>query len=323
MIPPYADFFLQESEMICTVRSKNLNADMRFRSYDSLRLFLIVAENLSFSAASAKLNLTKGAVSYQITQLEQALEFSLFDRHQRGITLTDKGRRLYSEALKHFSALENEISNLRKLDDETITVATSTYFASRWLSPRLMTFIVDHPTVRLSIQPLVDLIDLEEESVDLVIRWGKGQWNDMAIERLFACPAFPTADPQIAQQIKDVGIEQVLIDQTLFYDRQGSDAWADWHELAGIEYQSSKDNLIIPDPNVRVQAVIDGQGIAINDNLVSDEMAANKLVQISPTMMENYGYHLAYKEGAQENPALQSFCLWLLEEGRLYEEEMI
>ncbi|MDJ0969882.1 MAG: LysR family transcriptional regulator, partial [Kiloniellales bacterium] len=35
---------------------------MRFRSYDSLRLFDVVARHLSFTAAAEELNLTKGAV---------------------------------------------------------------------------------------------------------------------------------------------------------------------------------------------------------------------------------------------------------------------
>ena len=39
---------------------------MRFRSYDALALFDVVARHLSFTAAAEELNLTKGAVSYQI-----------------------------------------------------------------------------------------------------------------------------------------------------------------------------------------------------------------------------------------------------------------
>ncbi|MBS9717317.1 hypothetical protein ACFFUT_05270 [Pseudohalocynthiibacter aestuariivivens] len=36
--------------------------------------------------------------------------------------------------------------------------------------------------------------------------------------------------------------------------------------------QTRKDTLIIPDPNVRVQAVVDGQGIALNDAMVVREL---------------------------------------------------
>ena len=43
---------------------------MRFRSFDALRLFDIVAQHDSFTAAAETLHLSKGAVSYQIRRLE-------------------------------------------------------------------------------------------------------------------------------------------------------------------------------------------------------------------------------------------------------------
>ncbi|WP_315980571.1 LysR family transcriptional regulator [Aliamphritea spongicola] len=64
---------------------------MRFRHYDSLRLFDVVARHLSFTQAAEELHLTKGAVSYQITRLEEALGFSLFIRQHRGFCSPPKG----------------------------------------------------------------------------------------------------------------------------------------------------------------------------------------------------------------------------------------
>ena len=42
---------------------------MRFRSFDSLNIFRTVAEKMSFTAAGEALNMSKGAVSYQIAKL--------------------------------------------------------------------------------------------------------------------------------------------------------------------------------------------------------------------------------------------------------------
>ena len=53
---------------------------MRFRSFDSLKLFCIVAEKMSFTAAGDKLHMSKGAVSYQIAKLEGELGFPLAAR---------------------------------------------------------------------------------------------------------------------------------------------------------------------------------------------------------------------------------------------------
>lgn len=285
---------------------------MRFLPYDSLRLFDVVAVHESITAAADKLNLTKGAVSYQINRLEEALGFKLFDRVHRGITLTEKGRKLWHISQSAFDDLERQIALLQEEDPGRITIAMSTYFASRWLSPRLMTFITDHPRIRLRLQPLVDLSDLKAEPVDMAIRWGKGKWTDLEIEPLFLCPAMATAGATLAARIETEGLPAVLPDLTLLDDRDGSQAWADWHRAAKVGFHTGLDRLVIPDPNVRVQAVIDGQGIALNDTLVSSEIAAGTLFRISPVELDDYGYFLAYPRGALANPSLLAFRDWIL-----------
>ncbi|MEM7224529.1 MAG: LysR substrate-binding domain-containing protein [Pseudomonadota bacterium] len=287
---------------------------MRFRGYDALALFDVVARHLSFTAAAQELNLTKGAVSYQIGRLEEALGFRVFDRQHRGIVLTEKGQAMRQASQAALGALEREIARLREQSPGRLTVGLSTYFASRWLSPRLMTFTASHPRFGLRLQPLVDLIDLRIHGIDLAIRWGKGDWRDMEIEPLLPCPAFPTAGAAIADGVAEKGLAAALPDLPLLHDRDGSTAWADWHRAAGLSYRPAQDGLVIPDPNVRVQAVIDGQGIALNDQLVAAEMTAGRLFRISPIALGDYGYFLAYPKGALAAPDLKLFRDWILAE---------
>lgn len=57
-----------------------------------LRTFRAVAETLSFTRASQKLNLTQSAVSHQIKALEVELGEPLFIRAKRGVKLSDAGQ---------------------------------------------------------------------------------------------------------------------------------------------------------------------------------------------------------------------------------------
>ena len=139
----------------------------------------------------------------------------------------------------------------------------------------------------------------------------------MEIELLFRCPAKMTAAPALARHIDTAGIKSVLPELTLLNDRDGSEAWDDWHRAAGLPNRSMRNDLVIPDPNVRVQAVVDGQGVALNDRLVAAELAAGQLVQISSVEMADYGYFLAYRKGALSNPALKDFRDWILSEASL------
>lgn len=63
-----------------------------------LETFIQVAEQGSFTKAAEKLGYTQSAVSFQIKQLEEALDTVLFERINHSIKLTPKGREILSLA---------------------------------------------------------------------------------------------------------------------------------------------------------------------------------------------------------------------------------
>ena len=107
-------------------------------------------------------------------------------------------------------------------------------------------------------------------------------------------------------------MEAVLPQLTLLHDREDSEAWGDWYAAAGLPLSPARGGLVIPDPNVRVQAVIDGQGAALYDALVSDELSDGRLCKISRVELADYGYFLAYPKGALANPSLRAFRDWIV-----------
>ncbi|WP_136657804.1 LysR substrate-binding domain-containing protein [Nitratireductor sp. XY-223] len=284
---------------------------MRFRHYDNLRVFTIVARHGSFASAADELLLTKGAVSHQMRQLEAELGFAVFKRHARGISLTSKGQELLATVHSAFETVEQRIAEMRHSDSRTLTIGVTTYFASRWLSPRLMDFMRAHPDIRLRIQPMIDLMDLRGEGIDLAVRWGNGDWDDVVIEDLFPCPAWPTGNRGALERVERDGLEAAFDAFTLLRDREDSDAWSRWYAVAGLPHNGRADTLIIPDPNVRVQAVMDGQGVALNDALVDPEIEAGRLKRLSTFELSDYGYFLAYEAGAMNNPDVDVFRRWL------------
>ena len=289
---------------------------MRFRNFDQLRCFCLIASHSSFTAAAEVLNLTKGAVSYQIDKLENELGFKVFVRRKQGIQLTSEGQALLTVAHSSFTSVENEIGRLRQSDKPSITIGMATYFASRWLSPRLMNFITTHAGISLRIQPLIDLSDLYSNDLDLAVRWGKGEWQDpdMVCERIFTCAAVLTCSTQIGHQIEQQGIDSVIGEQTLLHDRDGSQAWLDWFDKAGIEWAAESSDLVIPDPNVRVQAVIDGQGVGLYDRLVEDEVTAGRLYQYHDIELDEYGYYLVYPKYTELGSPVSVFRDWIMQE---------
>ena len=285
---------------------------MRLRQYDNLRNFIIAAKHISFASAASELCLTKGALSHQIKNLEDEIGFKLFERHSRGITLTEKGKRLLVTCQSAFGQIEQLVETMNpNMDEKILTIGSSTYFASRWLSPRLMDFIRQYPDIRLRIQPMIDLHNLQKQGVDLAIRWGDGDWNDCHIEKLFDCPIWPTGNRDTQKLVEREGLEAAFSTFTLLRDRESSNAWSQWYHHAGLIPLERADTLIVPDPNVRVQAVLDGQGVALNDSLVNQEIAEGKLFRLGNVELSNYGYFLAFESSYLDDAPASLFMRWI------------
>lgn len=287
---------------------------MRFRSYHSLKLFDVVARHMSFTAAATELNQSKGSVSYQIGKLEADLGFQLFHRHHPRISLTKKGERLWHASQSALSQLDREISELRGEGPGSVSIGMQTYVLSRWLSPRLTGFVEAHPGVALRIEPVNSLDDIDRSDADMIIVWGNESWFRRGCELLFSCPAVPTASPALAQEIAEIGMEAAMSSLPLLADSSGERGWRAWHAVAGLPYKPRRHALTLPDSNSRVQAVIDGQGIALWDRLVEPEVRAGRLTYASDIWLESCGYYLIYPNGVPDRPEPAAFRDWIVRE---------
>ena len=63
--------------------------------WDKLKIFHNVALDLNISEAANKMNISHSSISRQISSLEKDLKVSLFNRHARGLSLTEQGSILF------------------------------------------------------------------------------------------------------------------------------------------------------------------------------------------------------------------------------------
>ncbi|AHD10059.1 LysR substrate-binding domain-containing protein [Phaeobacter gallaeciensis] len=283
---------------------------MRFRSYDTLKTFDAVARNLSMTKAADELHQSKGSISYQVGKLEAELGFRLFERAHAKLELTEEGRRLWHVSQTALSQIDREIEDLRGTASDAVTIGALTYFSSRWLSPRLTRFFEANPGISLRIEPINSVEMLRSVKVDMAILWGIGGWRGHESELLLPLPAVPTANRAVAEQARRLGLPDAVRTLPLLGDSSGDAGWRAWHKTAGLPYAPCRSNLTIPDSNSRVQAVVDGQVLALWDDLVAPEINDGTLVRLSDIKVENAGYYVVFTDRPMSQGA-EAFLDWL------------
>ena len=168
---------------------------------DSLKAFESAARQLSFSAAAEELCISKGAISYQIKKLEEHIQCSLFKRTVRQVYLTDAGQALLQTTKNLFSGLDETLQQLQGENRHCgVTIATSTYVAARWLSPRISEFNERHQDIVVRLLHSVNSVDFRLSEVDMAIRWQRceaepdvGEFDQIPMD------LFPVVAPKLLQ----------------------------------------------------------------------------------------------------------------------------
>jgi len=75
-----------------------------------LQYFIAVAEEGTVSGAAQSLSISQSAVTEAIKELESDLGVELFERHRRGLTITQKGHQFY----RHAARILADVSDARR-----------------------------------------------------------------------------------------------------------------------------------------------------------------------------------------------------------------
>jgi LysR family transcriptional regulator, cell division regulator len=119
-----------------------------------LRVFQSVAGTGSMNKAALELNTVQSNITARIRSLEDEVGFALFERTNRGVTLTAAGRRLLPFAARAARLLDDA---RRAVADEgtpsgILTIGSLDTTAALHLSPVLAAYVATYPEVDLSLR---------------------------------------------------------------------------------------------------------------------------------------------------------------------------
>ncbi len=290
---------------------------------NALRAFESAGRHLSFTKAAAELNVTPAAIGHQVKALEELLEVPLFRRLTRALRLTDAGQAALPTLRQGFDKLAQGVEQMRaQRESRTLTISVSPSFGAMWLVPRLERFRSRHPDIEIRIDGTDRRVDLARGDADVALRYGPGGYNGVRVDWLFGQVNTPVCSPALLSGEHPLRQPDDLRHHTLLHiDWKDAEAsWRMWLLAAGLHDIDPTRGPRFTMENMAVQAAIDGHGVAlVGDMLVADDLAAGRLVRpFDPSLSTplTFSYYLLSAKDSAEQPKVEAFRDWLLEEAR-------
>jgi LysR family glycine cleavage system transcriptional activator len=282
----------------------------------ALPAFDAAARHLSFTKAAAELNLTHGAISRAIRNIEDRLGVLLFERDTRSMRLTAAGAAYAAEigaALDRIGSATLVATAHRTAS--VLNVSTSDGFAGRWLVPRLHRFHRANRDFDVRLSTSGVFADFVRDGIDIAIRYGMGGYPGVVSEFLSEEDVSPVCSPALLQGDHALLKPRDLKHHTLIHDnfRIG---WATWLRHAGIDDINPESGVRFDSATYAVEAAVHGEGVLLGRSaLVSAELATGRLVKPFDLALKSaWKYYVVYPEGALRQKKVRAFRDWLFEE---------
>ncbi|WP_174875479.1 transcriptional regulator GcvA [Vogesella oryzae] len=288
----------------------------RLPPLNALRVFEAAARQESFSAAAEQLNVTHGAVSRQISQLEAWLGVALFVRHGRRVQLSDAGRQYLPVLQSAFDSIATATEKLTSSRPRLLRINVTPTLAMHWLLPRLTRFQRRHPGVELRLATSDAAINNQHADFDIAIRRGNDHWHGFVSHAFLTEHELPAISPALlARQALHSAAD--LAQHTLLHSETRPVAWERWLAAAGEPALQAAGHQHFDHYYLALQAAIDGLGVTLGPLPVIEELlASGKLVTpLDGPRVRVRGYSWVLPLALAEDPLCAAFCAWLEEEG--------
>jgi LysR family transcriptional regulator, glycine cleavage system transcriptional activator len=230
-------------------------------------VFEVVARCRSLSKAAEELYVTPSAVSQQIHALEVHLGTTLLTKAGRGVVLTEAGESYFEMIADDVQRITEATQRIRGFRTRSVlTVRTTPTLGSKWLLPRLRSFLDANPDVELRLNGTTEATDFSREAVDVEIRHGEGRWPGVFVEGLAEEAFLPVCSPACAGAAAMAAAD--LPQHRLIHSVKSQVQWSQWFALAGAAPEVEWRRLLFDRSHMAIDAAADGLGVALESNLM-------------------------------------------------------
>ena len=280
-------------------------------SMSLLRAFEAAARLQSITAAAEELNLTQGAVSRQIRELELFIGRPLFHRSTRRVELTAAGARYAGVLHKSFDDMAAATQDAQERDRTApLVISTMDSFAIKWLIPRLSRFQDAHPEIGVRIRTSDELADFWRGDVDLAIRYGAGRYPRCVSTLLMDEEVIAICSPALVRGDHPLQTPDDLVHHRLLHNERHD--WPRWLQRTQTTSVVVNAGVTMAHSLLVIEAAIRGDGVGLTRRaLVEDDLRAGRLVNpfgIGVRVSASY-YVVTPKESATDQ-RIKAFTAW-------------
>lgn len=286
---------------------------MKRDELNDLAAFVVVADEMSFTRAAAKLGMSASALSHAMRSLEDRLGLRLLARTTRKVSTTEAGERLLRTLRPAFEDISAELTALSELRDKpggTVRITTFKHAATSILSPMLPGFLETYPDIRVEITIDEGLTDIISSRYDAGIRFDEKVAKDMISVRISSEVRWATVGSPVyfAHHPIPKTPQELAEHRCINYRYTTSGGLYLWEfQQDGRSFQVRVDgSLIFNDSDLILAAALAGQGIGyLFEDEIVELVAEGRLIQVlaewCPTAP---GYYLYHPNRRQIPPAL-------------------
>ena len=254
-------------------------------SLPAMQAFRRVLELHSFGAAARSLQITGGAVSKLVAQLERDLGVRLLHRTTRSVSVSPEGAAFYRDAVRILDEVDAATESVRgkaAAPSGSLRVSLPTSFAIAWLAPRLPDFMREHPQIDLDLALNDRYVDIVQEGFDCALRIATQLPDSSLVARrlgsvrrlLVASPSYLELAPPLDKP-QDLDAHACLV-----YSRDGGPV--EWPLAGAVPFRTSG-YLRVNNSVMLREILLAGLGLTLTpDFVVADLVASGALVELLP-----------------------------------------
>ncbi len=283
-----------------------------------LTSFIEVVNRSTMAEAARQLKITPAAVSKHVLSLEDALGIQLLQRSTRRMDLTQEGIIYFEHAkriVEAYQEAEAAVSHSKEEPSGMLKVVCGPQIGNLYVIPYIKEFLERYPKIRLHLELIQTMPDLEKEKVDVVVGLTTGipvhwiQKTLMYSRWVFCASPDYLKKHGVPKKPADLMQHQVITR----IQRQPNNL---------IEFKSGESVVFDPylyfnDTRAIRRSVLHGLGVAqLHDYIIADDLKEGRLVEILAKYSESkktLPIHISYFPASHVHVKIRRFLDFMAE----------